>query len=245
MPSLKSVIENNHSKWGRIFDLTIQFLIVVSLVSFALETLPDNSEQINRLLFNIELFCVIIFTLEYLARILVADKPFKFIFSFFGIIDLLAILPFYLTIGFDLRSVRAFRFLRLFRGFKLIRYIRGVDRFQKAFNIVKEELIIFSFIIIILLFLSSVGIYYFENEAQPEKFSSVFSSLWWSVATLTTVGYGDVYPITDGGKFFTFFILLAGLGVVSIPAGLIASAFAIVRTEEDREKTKSDRKPAN
>jgi len=84
-------------------------------------------------------------------------------------------------------------------------------------------------------YLSGVGIYYFENEAQPEAFSSIFHSLWWSVITLTTVGYGDIYPITAGGKIFTFFILIIGLGIVSIPAGLIASALSKARTMESDE----------
>lgn len=235
MPSIKSVIEDNETRWGRIFDLFVQFLIVVSLVSFSMETIPNNSEQTEYWLYIIEVFCVAFFSLEYVLRIAVADKPFRFIFSFFGLIDILAILPFYLTLGVDLRSARAFRLLRLFRAFKIVRYSKAIERFQKAFNIAKEEIILFTFITMILIYLSSAGIYYFENEAQPEKFSSIIDSLWWSVATLTTVGYGDVYPITAGGKIFTFFILLIGLGIVSVPAGLISSAFAKVRKDEDTD----------
>jgi voltage-gated potassium channel len=93
----------------------------------------------------------------------------------------------------------------------------------------KEELVLFLFATLIILYLAGVGIYYFENPAQPDIFSSVFHSLWWGVATLTTVGYGDIYPITIGGKFFTFFILFIGLGIVSIPAGLMASALSKAR----------------
>ena len=89
---------------------------------------------------------------------------------------------------------------------------------------IKEELIVFLIATLFLLYVSSVGIYYFENPAQPDKFSSVFHSMWWSVATLTTVGYGDVYPITVGGKIFTFFILILGLGIIAVPTGLFASA---------------------
>ena len=236
MPSIKSIIEDRDTRWGWYFDFFIQFLIVVSLISFSIETLPNNSEHVQNALFVIELVCVILFTLEYVLRILVADRPLKFIFSFYGIIDLLAFLPFYLTIGLDLRSVRAFRFLRLFRGLKLLRYSKATKRFRKAFLVAKEEIVIFSLMTLILLFVASVGIYYFENEAQPEKFSSVFDSLWWSVCTLTTVGYGDVYPITVGGKIFTFCILIIGLGIVAIPAGLVASAFEKVRREEDLAK---------
>lgn len=173
------------------------------------------------------------FTVEYLLRIFVSDKPFKFIFSFFGIIDLLAILPFYLSLGIDLRGARALRFLRLFRILKLTRYSRAVRRVGLAFKLVREELIIFLFATLIVLYLAAVGIYHFEHESQPKEFASVFHSLWWAVATLTTVGYGDVYPVTLGGRLFTFIVLLAGLGVVSVPSGLFASALSKAREIED------------
>jgi len=91
--------------------------------------------------------------------------------------------------------------------------------------------VLFGCIAMILLYLSAVGIYYFENAAQPEKFKSIFHSLWWALATLTTVGYGDIYPVTAGGQFFTFFVLMLGLGVVAVPTGLIASALSQARNE--------------
>ncbi len=106
-------------------------------------------------------------------------------------------------------------------------------RLHRAFVLIKEELVVFFFLTLALIFLAGVGIYYFENPVQPEVFSSVFHSLWWGVTTLTTVGYGDVYPVTAGGKVFTFFILIIGLGVVSIPAGLVASAFSKARDLEE------------
>jgi len=163
----------------------------------------------------------------------VADRPLAYIFSFFGLIDLLAILPFYVAAELDMRGLRAFRFLRLFRAFKLVRYSKAISRFHRAFLIAKEEIVLFLCVALLLLFFSAAGIYYFENEAQPEKFSSVFHSLWWSVETLTTVGYGDIVPITVGGKVFTLFILLIGLGIVSVPAGLVASALSKARSMEE------------
>jgi len=132
-----------------------------------------------------------------------------------------------------LRSVRAFRFLRLFRAFKIVRYSKAIRRFHRAFVIAKEELVLFVIVTLMLMYFSAVGIYYFENETQPEKFASVFHSLWWSVATLTTVGYGDIYPVTVGGRIFTFCVLLIGLGIVSVPAGLVASALSKARAMED------------
>lgn len=233
MPTLKQVIEDSDTKAGKTFDLFIQAVIVVSLVAFTIETLPDLSPTTRTFLRGIEIVSVTIFTVEYLARVLVASNRPAFIFSFFGIIDLLAILPFYLGLGLDLRSLRAFRLLRLVRIFKLARYSAAARRFHRAFLIAKEELALFLFATLIIIYLAAVGIYHFENPAQPEAFSSVFHSLWWAVSTLTTVGYGDIYPVTAGGKIFTFFILAAGLGIVSIPAGLVASALAKAREMED------------
>ena len=106
-------------------------------------------------------------------------------------------------------------------------------RLHRAFILIKEELVLFFFLTIALIYLSGVGIYYFESPVQPGVFSSIFHSLWWGVTTLTTVGYGDAYPVTAGGKVFTFFILIIGLGVVSIPAGLVASALSKARDLEE------------
>ncbi|TPV34200.1 ion transporter [Paucihalobacter ruber] len=214
----------SQNKWSRFVSLSIQLLIIISLIAFSIETLPDLSESTQYWLQIIEIVCVVIFTAEYLLRIYVADHKFKFVFSFFGIIDLLAILPFYLSFGVDLRSLRTLRFVRLFRVFKLVRYNRAIRHFTNAIKTAKEEILLFLFVTLILIYLSAVGIYYFENAAQPENFSSIFSSLWWAIVTLTTVGYGDIYPITVGGRVFTFFILLIGLGIVAIPTGIISSA---------------------
>lgn len=145
---------------------------------------------------------------------------------------MIAILPFYISSGFDLRSIRTFRLLRLIRILKLFKYSQAIARFHRALVIVKEELILFGFVAVIMLYLSAVGIYYFENSTQPERFKSVFHSLWWAVTTLTTVGYGDLFPITVGGKLFTFFVLIIGLGIVAVPTGLIASALSRARDEE-------------
>ncbi|MCG7928937.1 MAG: ion transporter [Candidatus Thiodiazotropha lotti] len=236
MNSFKQIIESTDSSAGRAFDLIIQFLIVVSLISFSIETIPGLTDTQLSVLRHIEIFCVVVFTVEYISRIIVASNRIKFIFSFFGIIDLLAILPFYLTTGLDLRVVRAFRFLRLFRILKLARYSKAVDRFHMALRLAKEELVLFLAASSVVLYLAAVGIYYFENSAQPETFKSVFHSLWWSVVTLTTVGYGDMFPVTTGGKIFTFVVLLVGLGLVSVPAGLVASSLSRARELESQEK---------
>lgn len=240
MPTLKRIIENNDTRLGRGFDFFIQFLIVVSLVTFSIETLPDLSQPTRDVLRYTEIVTVIIFTAEYLLRLYVADRKLSFVFSFFGLVDLFAILPFYISTGVDLRSIRAVRLFRLFRILKIVRYSAAIRRFHRALLIAKEEIVLFAIVAVLLLYLSAVGIYYFENEAQPEAFSSVFHSLWWSVCTLTTVGYGDVYPVTTGGKIFTFVVLATGLGIISVPAGLVASALSKARELEDSESASKE-----
>jgi voltage-gated potassium channel len=232
---LRLLVEDNTSKYGKGFDYFIQVLIILSLLAFSIETLPNNSETLINGLEKFETICVVVFSIEYLLRIYVAKNPLKYIFSFYGFIDLFAILPFYLRGTLDLRALRAFRIFRIFRALKLIRYNKALHRFHIAARIVKEEVVLFLVITTIFLFLSSAGIYYFENEAQPDVFVSIFHSAWWSVVTLTTVGYGDVYPITVGGKIFTFFILLIGVGIVTIPAGLVATALSKAREIEKEE----------
>jgi len=231
---LKNIVEINDNRKSRIFAYFIQILIFVSILSFSFETVPDLEPSIRKILRIIEIFSVIIFTIEYVLRIYVSDKKSKFIFSFFGIIDFLAILPFYLSLGVDLRSLRALRFLRLFRILKLMRYNKAIERFSRAISLAKEEVLLFLIVTLILIYFSAVGIYYFEHEVQPKNFASIFDSLWWAIITLTTVGYGDVYPITVGGKVFTFFILMIGLGIVAIPTGIISSALtkSVDKTEE-------------
>ena len=230
---LQKIVEDNTHKKGRYFDYVIQLLIVLSLVSFSIETLPDLQDKLRVWLQYFEVFSVIVFSVEYLLRVWVSKRPIKYIFSFYGIIDILAILPFYLVGFLDLRFLRAFRILRIFRALKAIRYNKALQRFGLAFKLVKEEIVLFIACTIILIFITSAGIYYFENEAQPETFKSIFHSAWWSIVTLTTVGYGDLYPITLGGRIFTFFVLMIGVGLVTVPAGLVASALSKAREIED------------
>jgi voltage-gated potassium channel len=230
-----------HAHFGRV-EIFIQVLIVLSLVSFALETVPRLPQGYREALELFEIFCIAVFTVEYVSRLYFSASAKSYAFSFYGFIDVLAIAPYYIAAGLDLRSVRAFQLLRLIRILKLARYSAAVQRFHRAFIIVREELILFGFVGTCVLYLSAVGIYYFENDAQPDKFSSIFDSLWWAIATLTTVGYGDIYPITVGGRAFTFLVLLSCLGVVAVPAGLVASALAKAREEQDRPaRRRSDR----
>ena len=220
---INSFLESNNGM-GLYFNFFIQFLIVLSIINFSILTLPNLSIKSLEIINGLEVFCVVVFTIEYLLRLYASEFRVKFFFSFFGLIDLIAILPFYLTLGMDLKSLRAIRLFRILRLFKFLRYGNTMDKIKKSFNSIKRELFLFSLATLLLLYFSSIGIYYFENEAQPETFASIFDAMWWSVATLTTVGYGDVYPITSGGKVFASIIVFIGLGLVAIPTGLIASS---------------------
>ncbi len=173
---LRKIVADNTTLKGRIFDKVVQMLILISLLGYALETLPNNPLMFKKLLKLVEIMSAIVFSIEYALRIYVAKRPFKYIFSFYGMIDFLAILPFYLSLSIDLRSLRAFRIFRIFRAFKLIRYNRALNRFHIAYNMVKEELMLFVIVSGIFVFISSAGIYYFENEVQPEAFASIFHS---------------------------------------------------------------------
>ena len=239
--SIRDIVQGSDTKAGCVFDSVIFILIISSIIALTFETLPDWSPAAKRVFHIIEVITVVLFTIEYVLRIATSPEKRRYIFSFHGIIDLVVILPFYLSLGlgffagFDLRAARALRLFRIFRILKIARYNRAMARFGEAISEAKEEVMIFFFAAIMLLYLSGVGIYYFEHEIQPENFGSIIHSLWWALATLTTVGYGDVYPVTIGGKLFTFVILMCGLGVVAVPAGIVSSALSRVVRNEDQK----------
>lgn len=230
--SIRRLIDDHTTRSGRIFAFAIQALIILSLITFSLETLPGLSEMERQVLSLIETITVIIFTVEYLLRLWVAERRLGFVISLYGLVDLVAILPFYLALGLDLRSIRVVRMLRLFRILKMVRYSRALRRLVSAISIARDDMIIFGLLASMVLYFSAVGIYYFEGQAQPEVFISVFHSLWWAVVSLTTVGYGDAVPITIGGRIFTTLVLLVGLGIVAIPTSILSTAMAEVRQKE-------------
>lgn len=236
MERLRKVVEETGTRSGLVFDLSIQVLIIASIVIFSLETLPNLNDRTVMVLSILESVCITVFAIEYLLRLFVAKRKLKFVFSLWGMIDLLAILPFFLVaygITLNLVILRAFRLLRLVRILKLGRYSKSLSRMVLAMQIAREDLLLALAATLIMLLVASFGIYQFENPVQPEKFSSVFESLWWALATLTTVGYGDIYPITLGGRIFTGFILMIGLGIVALPAGIIASSLTEARKQQD------------
>jgi voltage-gated potassium channel len=212
-------------------------LILLNTLAVILETVESIYKPYSAIFNAVELFSVIVFSTEYVLRVwtCTANPKYrgslsgriKYIFSFGAIIDLLAILPFYIPLlgGKDLRFVRSLRLLRFFRFFKLGRYLNASKLIGNVFRAKKEELVLSFVITLFLIVLASCIMYYAEHDAQPEKFSSIPETMWWSVATLTTVGYGDEYPITALGKFLTACISILGIGMFALPAGILASGF--------------------
>ena len=180
-----------------------------------------------------EIISIVIFSAEYIYRIVHASIKkgrkgvFNYIFSFFGIIDLISILPFYLNqfIQLDGRFLRILRLFRLTRIFKFGRDSTSLKVFTRALFSVKSELTFTLFLSILTILFSASAIYYLETEAQPDKFPSITESIWWATVSLATVGYGDVYPVTAGGKIFASIISLLGIAIVAIPTGVISAAF--------------------
>jgi len=217
---------------GGKFDWIIATLILISVIGFSIETLPDLKPTTKTILSYIEWFTVAIFALEYLYRVVRAKRKTAFVFSFYGIVDFIAFAPYILFPFLDFRALRLLRFIRFIRIMKLARYNSALQRFGRALSMAKEEIVISIGGTSVLIYLSAIGIYYFEHQAQPEIFRSVFDALWWSIATVTTVGYGDLYPITTGGRIFTMVILFLGLGLVAGTTGIFSSALLKTRNEK-------------
>ena len=229
----------------------ISALIIINVIALFLESYENINADYKVLFWYIEIFSIIVFSIEYVIRIWTADleykdvKPYKarlkYIFSFMGIIDLISVLPFYLPyfIKIDLRVVRVLRLFRLLRLLKLNRHSNSLKLIIQVFRRTKSDILITVFIVSLLLILSATLMYNIENEAQPEAFTNIGEALWWAVATLTTVGYGDIYPITGIGKILSGIIALLGIGIVALPTGIISSAY-IEEIQHNRKKTKKN-----
>ena len=221
---LRDIFDGGFCKKGRYFTIAMQLIVVLALIAFSIETLPEKDLEVYKASLVVFKWLIVgIFGLEYFLRLWVSEKRWRFVFSMHGMIDLLAFLPFCFFYGDTLRGFRVFWVLRFARLLKLFRHSRAMVRYRRAFRMVREELMLFTVMTLIMLYLASVGIYYFEREAQPEAFKSVFHSMWWAVVTMTTLGYGDVTPVTLGGRIFTFGVLGIGLGVIAVPSGIVAA----------------------
>jgi voltage-gated potassium channel len=231
---VRAALDGDHPVLGHSVVFALYALIAFSTLSIGIETIPDLPQDMRIFLTVMEWITVVAFTVEYALRIWIAPDKLAYIRSFYGIIDLLAILPFYLSFGLvDMRALRAFRLFRLLRLFKVARYNRATRRIATALKLVREELIVFAAFALFTLYLCGIGIYYCEHDAQPKVFASVFDGIWWAAVTLTTVGYGDVYPVTVGGRLFTMCIMFVALGAIAVPTGLISSAMTRLRHAEE------------
>lgn len=216
-----------------IFDKFVYLLIIANVLAMILESHVSIRNIYGDYFHIFEAISIYIFSFEYLYRIRLAylDKRlkgvWKYVFSTFGLIDLISILPFYLNqfVKVDGRFLRILRLFRLTRIFKLGRGSSSLKLFVKALKGVRNELKFTLFLSVLAILFSASAIYYLENEAQPDKFSSITESIWWATVSLATVGYGDVYPITAGGKIFASIISLIGIGIVAIPTGIISASF--------------------
>ncbi len=239
------IIWGTHPKFGHAFEYVMIGLILLSMVGIIVASIPGIPPAIMAACGILEFVIIITFSIEYVFRIWTSEKPFRYILSFWGFIDLLAILPFWLALGSGWEASRTLRILRILRLLKLARYMTASDRLKIAFELVWRELLLAFFLANVVILVAAVGIYNFENEAQPEAFASIPHALWFAVATLTTVGYGDMTPVTAGGKFFTFLILMIGIAIVAIPTSLITAALTqakIVHKERSDNRNTENRK---
>ena len=234
-------------------DVFLIGLILLSATAIVLESIPAIYRVYEGAFFWFEAFTVGVFTLEYLLRIWCSVEgaagdmsPWRYrcryLFSGAAIIDLLAIFPFYLMLfgtgALDMRFLRMFRLLRVL---KLTRYSAALNILVQAFRENGRSLAAAFFILLMVMLVAATGMYHFEREAQPEAFSSIPASMWWAFATLTTVGYGDITPITAGGRVFGALITVLGLGMVALPTGILASAY----TEQLRRRSERYRRSAD
>ena len=246
------VDENNkQSKW---FNYFLMMLIVLSVGEMALET--DYSIVVPySYYFNIfDFFTVIVFSMEYIIRILTAhlipeniqagrtrwQSIQNYVFSFAGIVDLLSILPFYLNgtnLDLDLRVVKTLRLLRFLRVFKIARYNESMGDIISVIRAKSSEIGVIMGLILIIMIISSFLMFYAEHKEQPEQFPNVLGCLWWAIVTMTTIGYGDVYPVTAMGKFVGSVMALLGIGLVAMPTGIISAGF-LEKVNERQKKNK-------
>lgn len=233
---------------SQVFDISILALIFLNVVAVIADSVDAVHRQWGAALHVFEVVSVAIFTVEYLARLwsCTADPRYeaafrgriRFALGPMSVVDLLAIAPFYLPfVGVDLRSLRTLRLFRLVRVAKVGRYYSSLRLIKHVFRSKREELVLTTALMAMLLVVASTLLYFCENAEQPEVFSSIPATMWWAVATLTTVGYGDKYPITVLGKLFAGSIAVLGIGMFALPTAIIGAGFVeeIQRTKEPSE----------
>ncbi|HAQ38550.1 MAG TPA: ion transporter [Saprospirales bacterium] len=223
---LFSIIFESDTRDGRLFDQAVLILILISILTVIAETTSLYDAKYHHVFIVIEWFISILFTIEYLLRIWVSSKPRKYIFSFYGIIDLLAILPLYISLIFfqakSMTVIRALRLLRVFRILKLGHFTRQSMVIARSIRQSMPKITVFFYFVVILVVVFGSIMYLVEGGVN-EGFSSIPQSIYWAVVTLTTVGYGDVSPITPLGKFLSSLLMIAGYAIIAVPTGIITA----------------------
>lgn len=225
---LNEIIFGTDTHAGKFFDIVLLITIIFSVLAVMLESVPSISSQIGKELKIIEWIFTILFTVEYILRIFSAANPVKYIFSFLGIIDLLAITPAFFSVLFKgshaFTVIRSLRLIRIFRIFKLARYTKGANVIGQALKASLPKITVFLVAVISVTIIMGTMMYFFEGN-QNNGFSSIPKSIYWAIVTLTTVGYGDTVPLTVMGQITASFIMILGYGMIAVPTGIVSSEF--------------------
>ena len=225
---LHSVIYEADTGTGKLFDVILLILIVASIILVMLESVESINERFGDLFYIGEWIITIFFTIEYILRVGTIKKPTSYIFSFYGIIDFLSTIPLYVSFFFvgthALLTVRALRLLRIFRILKLTRYIGESNKLSKALTDSKTKISIFLFAVLIVCIIAGTLMYLIEGEEGG--FRNIPVSIYWCIVTLTTVGYGDIAPITPLGQFLAAVIMIMGYGIIAVPTGIVSAEYA-------------------
>lgn len=223
---LHEVIYEADTPLGKFFDLILLIVIIASIIFVMLESVESIDKKYHDFLYAAEWVVTILFSIEYIARVITVKKPSNYIFSFFGIIDFLSTIPMYLSfflIGSQsLVALRALRLLRIFRILKLARYIGATTSLTRALKLSRAKIMVFMLFVLILCIILGTIMYLVESE-QGSGFTSIPRSIYWSIVTLTTVGYGDIAPLTALGQFIASFIMLMGYAIIAVPTGIVSS----------------------
>lgn len=226
---LHEIIYEADTPAGKLFDIILLILILISVLVVMLETVAPIQAIYGNLFNIIEWVITILFTVEYILRIITVKSPWKYIFSWYGIIDLAATLPKYLGLFIGntqaLLALRSLRLLRVFTILKLVRYIGASNELIKAIKSSKAKIGVFIFVVIILSIVLGTGMYLIEGNSDS-GFTSIPKSIYWVVVTMTTVGYGDIAPVTALGQFFAAIVMIMGYGIIAVPTGIVSSEYS-------------------
>ena len=243
------VIFEANTPYGKLFDITLLFLIMVSVGLVMLESVPAINARYHSTLVTLEWTLTSLFTIEYLLRVYCVKNRWRYIFSFYGIIDLLSILPFYLGLFFPsskyLSSIRILRLLRIFRIFNLTQFTHRRNVLVIGLKESKDKIIVFlSYVILIVVVIGSI-MFMVEHDHPESGFTSIPISIYWAIVTLTTVGYGDISPVTGLGQFLASLVMIIGYGIIAVPTGIVTAEFARKSIKDNTVNTSRTCKKCN